>query len=226
MIGETAIRERHAAIKDRLDERSCRLFVAAEKLPAGHGGTAAVSWATGVAHSAIIRGGKDLLTAPAGADRVRRQGGSPPISSEADPTVLEDQRRLVEPATMGDPTRRLLLVSKSREELAAALRNLNHAVCVNAADKMLTRLGYSRQVNRKMKEGSRHPGRDRHFQHINRQVMALQATGHPAGLSHMTFPKLLQKFGEESVVPPGTLEFAFHRSPGPFQLGEIERQPA
>ena len=42
----------------------------------------------------------------------------------------------------------------------------------------------------------------------------------------MTFSKLLQKFGEEGVVPRGTLEFAFHRSPGPFQLGEIESQPA
>ena len=56
MIDETAIRERYAAIKDQLDERGRRLFVAAEKLAAGYGGTAAVSRATGVAHSTIIRG--------------------------------------------------------------------------------------------------------------------------------------------------------------------------
>ena len=93
--------------------------------------------------------------------------------------MLEDLRRLVEPATMGDPMRRLLWVSKSREKLAAALRGLNHSVCANTVGKMLTRLGYSRQVNRKTKEGSQHPDRDGQFQHINRQVMALQAAGQP-----------------------------------------------
>jgi len=43
MIDENAIRARYAAIKDRLDERGRRLFVAAEKAAAGYGGTAAVS---------------------------------------------------------------------------------------------------------------------------------------------------------------------------------------
>jgi hypothetical protein len=33
--------------------------------------------------------------------------------------------------------------------------------------------------NRKTKEGSRHPDRDGQFQHINRQVLALQADGQP-----------------------------------------------
>ena len=62
MIDEPAIRARYVAIKDQLDERGRRLFVAAEKVAAGYGGTAAVSRATGVAHSTIIRGAKDLLT--------------------------------------------------------------------------------------------------------------------------------------------------------------------
>ena len=53
--------------------------------------------------------------------------------------------------------RPLLWVSKSREKLAAALRALNHAVSANTVGKMLMTLGYSRQVNRKTKEGSRPP---------------------------------------------------------------------
>ena len=36
MIDEEAIRTRYAAIKDRLDERGRRLFVAAEKAAAGN----------------------------------------------------------------------------------------------------------------------------------------------------------------------------------------------
>jgi hypothetical protein len=39
MIDETAIRARYTAIKDQLDERGRRLFVAAETAAAGYGGT-------------------------------------------------------------------------------------------------------------------------------------------------------------------------------------------
>jgi Rhodopirellula transposase DDE domain len=179
MIDENAIRTRYAAIKDRLDERGRRLFVAAEKAAAGYGGTAAVCRATGVARSTIIRGAKDLLAASSTPVRVRRKGAGRPPASKADPTVLEDLRRLVEPATMGDPMRPLLWVSKSREKLAVALRAMNHAISANTVGKLLITLGYSRQVNRKTKEGSRHPDRDGQFQHINRQVIAFQAAGQP-----------------------------------------------
>jgi hypothetical protein len=179
LIDEDAIRARYAAVKDRLDERGRRLFVAAEKAVAGYGGTAAVCRATGVARSTIIRGAKDLLAAPSTTVRVRRKGAGRPRSSKADPTVLDDQRRLVESATMGDPMRPLLWVSKSREKLASALRAVNHAVSANTVAKMLVTLGYSRQVNRKTKEGSHHPDCDGQFQHINREVIALQAAGQP-----------------------------------------------
>jgi hypothetical protein len=178
MIDEAAIRARYAAIKDRLDERGRRLFVAAEKIAAGYGGTAAVARATGVAHSTIIRGAKDLA-APAASDRVRRKGGGRPPLSQSDPAVLEDLRRLVEPATVGDPMRPLLWVSKSREKLAAALRDLGHKIGANTVGKLLGTLGYSRQVNRKTKEGSHHPDRDAQFSHINSRVVALQAAGQP-----------------------------------------------
>jgi Rhodopirellula transposase DDE domain len=179
MIDETAIRTRYVSIKDQLDERGRRLFVAAEKIAAGYVGTAAVSRATGVAHSTIIRRARDLLTLPAAPDRVRRKGAGRPALSQSNPAVLEDLRRLVEPATMGDPMRPLLWVSKSLEKLASALRTLNHAVSANTVGKMLMTLDYSRQVNRKTTEGSHHPDRDGQFQHINRQVTALQAAGQP-----------------------------------------------
>ena len=80
---------------------------------------------------------------------------------------------------MGDPTRPLLWVSKSREKLAVALRGMGHTISANTVGKMLIALGYSRQVNRKTKEGSHHPDRDGQFQHINRQVLACRAAGQP-----------------------------------------------
>ena len=179
MIDGNAIRARYAAIRDRLDERGRRLFVAAEKAAAGYGGTAAVFRATGVARSTIIRGAKDLLATSSPPVRVRRKGAGRPLSSLADPTVLDDLRCLVEPATMGDPMRPLLWVSKRREKLAVALRAMNHAVSANTVAEMLVSLGCSRQVNRKTKEGSHHPDRDGQFQHINRQAIASQTAGQP-----------------------------------------------
>jgi hypothetical protein len=56
---------------------------------------------------------------------------------------------------------------------------MNHAISANTVAKLLTTLGYSRQVNRKTNEGSKHPDRDGQFQHINSQVTALQAAGQP-----------------------------------------------
>jgi hypothetical protein len=179
MIDEEAIRTRYAAIKDRLDERGRRLFVAAEKAAAGYGGTAAVYRATGVARSTIIRGAKELVASSSSSGRVRRTGAGRPVLSQSDPTVLADLRGLLESATMGDPMRPLLWVSKSREKLATALRAMNHAISANTVAGLLVTLGYSRQVNRKTKEGSSHPDRDAQFQHINCQVVALQTAGQP-----------------------------------------------
>ena len=181
MIDENAIRARYNAIKDKLDERGRRLFVAAEKAAAGYGGTAAVWRATGVARSTIIRGAKDLATPPEtrATARIRRAGAGRQPISHSDPSVLEHLRGLVEPATMGDPMRPLLWVSKSREKLATALRGLNHAISANTVGKLLETLGYSRQLNRKTKEGSHHADRDAQFQHINSQVLACQAECQP-----------------------------------------------
>jgi hypothetical protein len=70
-------------------------------------------------------------------------------------------------------------VSKSHEKLASALRDLGHEVSASRIPKLLELLGYSRQVNRKTKEGSHHPDRDAQFEHINEKVLAFQAAGQP-----------------------------------------------
>src|SRR5262249_52935495 len=52
-------------------------------------------------------------------------------------------------------------------------------VSASRIPKLLECLRYRRQVNRKTKEGSRHPDRDAQFEHINHQVVTLQAAGQP-----------------------------------------------
>ena len=180
MIDEAAIRQRFKAMHGQLDERGLRLLAAAEARTAGYGGIAAVARATGMARSTIGRGLKDLDAPALAPGQVRRPGSGRKPVQESDATLLADLRRLVEPATLGDPMRPLLWVSKSLAKLAAALVGMGHEVSPNTVGKLLREaLGYSRQANRKTLEGARHPDRDAQFEHINARVRAVQITGDP-----------------------------------------------
>ena len=135
---------------------------------------------TGVARSTLLRGLKDLDAPALPRGRVRRQGGGRRLLAARDATLLAYLRSLVEPATIGDPMRPLLWVSKSLDKLAAALNKMGHAVSANTVRKLLTEHGFSRQFNRKADEGSHHVDRDAQFEHINAKVRAAQAAGQPA----------------------------------------------
>jgi len=179
MINASAIRERFAAVGGDLNERSRRLFAAAEAKTAGHGGIAATSRATGIARRTIGRGLKDLTDPGRLSGVVRRPGGGRPTLTETDPTLLENLRQLLEPATMGDPMRPLLWVSKSHAKLAEALCAMGHKIKKSSIPKLLGMLKYRRQVNRKTLDGSASPDRDAQFEHINTAVTAAQAAGQP-----------------------------------------------
>lgn len=180
MIDRDAIRLRWESLGSKLDERGQRLFAANEVQAAGYGALAIVSEITGLARSTINRGRNDLDEGPLLGGRVRRAGGGPKPLSVRDPTLLCDLRRLVEPATLGDPMRPLIWVSKSLDKLSRALREMGHTISANTVAKLLTdELAFSRQNNRKADEGSKHPDRDAQFEHINAKVLAAQAAGEP-----------------------------------------------
>ena len=115
MLDEAAIRLRWDTVGSKLDERGRRLFAAAEVRSGGRGGLAIVSKITGLARSTINRGKKDLDAQPPPKGRVRRVGGGRRALSENDPGLVPALKRLVEPATLGDPVRTLIWVSKSME---------------------------------------------------------------------------------------------------------------
>jgi Rhodopirellula transposase DDE domain len=157
MIDWRGIEQRWEADGSKRDERGRRVFAASEARAAGRGGLAAVSEITGLARSTIGRGLEDLDVLPPRRGRIRREGGGPKPLTERDPTLLADLKRLVEPATLGDPVRPLLWVSKSYDKLASALAGMGHTISANTVRKLLIGLGFSRQFNRKADEGSKHP---------------------------------------------------------------------
>ena len=154
------------------------MFAAGEVRSAGWGGLAAVSKITGLARSTINRGKDDLDAAALPKGRVRRAGGGRRALSENDPGLVRALERLVEPATLGDPMRPLIWVSKSREKLAATLTEMGHPISADTVRKELVKPG-SRQSNRKADEGAKHPDRNAQFDYINAKVVAAQAQQQP-----------------------------------------------
>ena len=99
------------------------------------------------------RGLKDLDALPRAHVRVRRKGGG------RDASLLDGLKGLVESATLGDPMRPLLWVSKSLDKLASALATMGHSVSPNSVRKLRAEIAFSRQVLRKADERASHPDR-------------------------------------------------------------------
>jgi len=179
MVDASSIRDRFSAVSCSLNERGRRLFAAAEARTAGYGGISASARATGVARSTIGRGLKDIAKPEKLTGVIRRPGSGRRALTHTDATLLEDLRQLLKPATMGDPMRPLLWVSKSRAKLAAALCAMGHQISASSIPKLLQVLEYRRQVNRKTLDGSNHPDRDAQFEYINAAVIKTQSAGQP-----------------------------------------------
>ena len=172
------IRQRYEALDPVLDEQARRRFAAAEARALGWGGVTLVSAVTGLARSTINRGlGEIADQQSAGEGRIRRPGGGRKAATVKNPELLDALKALLEAATRGDPMSPLLWTSKSLGKLAAALREHGHEVCPNVVAKLLRKLGYSLQSNRKTREGSKHPDRDAQFIYLDGQMKAHIAEG-------------------------------------------------
>src|ERR671928_597854 len=181
VIDIAAIKARFDALAPFLDERGRRLFAASEARAAGRGGIEAVSRATGIARSTIGRGLADLRAgAEAFGTRVRRAGGGCKPATKTQPGLLEALDELVQSSIRGDPEAPLRWVSRSQRHLSAALAEGGFRAGQKLVGRLLGKLGFSLQANRKTREGAQHPDRDAQFEHINAAVREFQAAGEPA----------------------------------------------
>jgi Rhodopirellula transposase DDE domain len=175
-----AARKRYREMEPVLNEQSLRRFVALEAQALGRGGVSLMARISGLARSTIYHGLSDIrdnVSAPAG--RVRKQGGGRKKKSSQDPTLVADLRRLVEPATRGDPMQALLWTTRSLRNLVNGLAEKGHKVCPTVVGDLLRDMGYSLQANSKTREGDQHIDRDAQFEYINRQAKAFLAANEP-----------------------------------------------
>jgi hypothetical protein len=174
--------EKYAAIRPHLNERSRRIYAASEAKAIGFGGKKIMSQVTGLAYETIQKGIVELEESPIERlkiSRIRKGGGGRKQNITKDPTLKKDLEEIVEASTRGDPEAPLLWCSKSTRHIADCMNKNIQRISHTLVGKILDKMGYSLQGNKKVKEGSDHPDRDAQFNFINEKVKVFQGKNQP-----------------------------------------------
>lgn len=164
-----------AMLKSRLGERAYRLTSSALAKTLPHGGISLIANASGLSRPTIYSGIEELESDASIAlepERQRRAGGGRKSLEEKDPTLEKDLAALVSPHQRGDPESPLIWTSKSLRKLAAELRVLGHSVGHVTVGRLLEKMGFTLQSNKKAHEGSNTPDRDEQFDFIDKTARA------------------------------------------------------
>ncbi len=117
---ENKISERYNILKPVLNEKTKRLFCAAEAKVLNHGGIQVVSKQTGLSRTTISNGLKELNDIDSvDVNRIRKFGGGRKKTKEKNPIISEKLDNLIEPALRGEPECALLWTRKSLRKLSA-----------------------------------------------------------------------------------------------------------
>jgi len=179
-----AVREKYEALRNIFDERTRRLWAAAEARSLPYGGISVVASVTGLSRTTIIAGIKELqklspLPDLVGKSRIRRRGGGRKSLIDNDISLEHDLELLVEPLTRGDPGSPLRWTCKSTRKLSEELNKYGHRIGDRKVADLLHGLHYSLQGNVKTREGSSHPDRNAQFEYINTLTATCQKRNQP-----------------------------------------------
>lgn len=174
------ITERNNLLSPFLDEKTKRLYAAAESKVLGHGGIAIVSKATGISRTTISSGLKELNSNNSvDTHRIRQKGGGRKKAVLKVPEIKVELAKLIEPALRGEPDSPLMWTSKSLRNLSDELKAIGINVSHNLVGEILNEEGFSLQANRKTDEGKSHPDRNAQFEFIHKKILEFQSENQP-----------------------------------------------
>lgn len=179
---EAAISARYDSLAVTFNEKSRRLWAAAEAQAIGQGGISAVHRATGIARNTIHQGIRELADPEqlkSRAEGTRKPGGGRKKTVDELPGLRPALDALLEPITRGDPQSPLRWTCKSLRVLARELTQQGFPVSHSLVGELLHEMGYSLQANRKTAEGKQHPDRNLQFEFINLLVEENLQKGNP-----------------------------------------------
>ena len=160
-------------ILETLNERQKRMYLASEAEAIGRGGIKEISELFGIHRNTLTAGKKDLhsddiLNDTENSKRVRRPGGGRKSILSKYPNLEKIVEKLIENDSFGNPENPLRWTTKSLRNIANELKELGYTIGYVTVGKILTKLGYSLQINRKMLQvGKDSPDRNEQFHHIN-----------------------------------------------------------
>lgn len=171
-----------ACLRDRLGEREYRLTSSAFASALPRGGISLISKSSGLSRPTIYSGMQELEGAapdPAEMDRQRKTGGGRKALGTKDATLESDLLKLVSAHQRGDPESPLTWTSKSLRKLSEELEKLGHKIGHVTVGKLLEKLGFTLQSNKKAHEGGGSPDRDAQFAHIAKTAQVFMGMEQP-----------------------------------------------
>ena len=171
MVNEINGKEFFSQVSNLLDERTTRLVASAAALGMGHGGISQVARLSGLSRPSIYAGIKELKSESAvelnQEQRQRKLGGGRKSIDTTTPEVLQKLESLIKPYERGNPESPLRWTSRSLRKLSEEMKRMGHNISHMTVGKLLGKLGYTLQSNKKPHEGGNRPDRDAQFKHIN-----------------------------------------------------------
>jgi DDE family transposase len=171
MGNDTEILRRWQLLSPYLNRRQRSIWAAAEAEVIGYRGCTLLSRLTDIAAQTIAaRRIKLRLTSSASAgslvhhQKVRGQGRK--LVEVKDPNVVPALERMLSDEVAGDPMGQQKWVRSSIRNLSKQLKDQGHQVGHGAVARLLRKMGYSLQVNKKKQAGAQHPDRDEQFRYI------------------------------------------------------------
>jgi transposase len=158
-------------ISNSLDERMTRLVASAAALGMKYGGISQAARLSGLSRPSIYAGMEELKSQNAanaeGEARQRKIGGGRKSIDNETPEILEKLESLTKPYERGNPESPLRWTSRSLRKLSEEMKRMGYGVSHMTVGKLLEKLGYTLQSNKKSQEGGNSPDRDAQFKHIN-----------------------------------------------------------
>jgi hypothetical protein len=171
MTNRSDILTRWQLLRPYLSRRQRSLWAAAEAETIGHGGIALVSTITGISGRTISSGMHKVrstkrsalgsLIPPEGSPRAGRK-----FTEVNDPKLTQVLQDMLSEEVAGDPMGHQRWIRSSLRNLSKRLDEQGHKACTHTVARLLRKMGYSLQVNKKRQAGAQHPDRDEQFRYI------------------------------------------------------------
>ncbi len=168
-------------VRDVLNERDRRLFLAGIAIQFGYGATSLLSQRTGVAISTIRRGIIELSSQeePLDDGHIRSAGAGRKPVEEIYPDIVKLTQEILDDETYGSPEGGKW-TSCSLRNISKALAEKDIVIEKSTVQRIVKGLGYSRQKNRKMEQvGNPSPDRNEQFEFIHSEIKEALENGIP-----------------------------------------------